>query len=518
MPFPFQDPRAKTRRGPFSADDATLGQGAAAPAPTAPPAKPVPTYPQAFEGARDLAGAVNRANYAATHLQPPTFPAITANTSPAELRQRSSNTRWNFRPGGENPETASWQTSPDGPRGQHMSPAGFLLPRGALNDAEPATAAPAASLADPRAPSAAQPKQPETTIVDNGAPGSATSLANVTGGVLPAPAAAKTKQPGVDSGVDIGGRRLNYGAMVNGVPTFSDGSGGPNGRQGSIPRTVSAATMANLAKAPSVGRADAGVLSMPLASDAMGGATPSSAQMVAQRMSQIRQPITGSRPTPEQFAEADRLAIASRDPRSAAGTAARNLSLETEFARTPRSRAAAAQALQQLSTGTDAANLQGIQDEAAMARTQVNGANTLANTAMAGQNEQANTRLTNTIRKPGTQFADDKGNLWLSDATTGASTPVTGADGKQLKQAVTRDDSATKRTQAVQDQLSKGVQALLTEYQKNQALLPADQQAPPPPELIQQWKEQQAAAMSLPIVRDNSGRALANINGQWVSL
>jgi hypothetical protein len=354
------------------------------------------------------------------------------------------------------------------------------------------------------------------TVPDNGAP--RPNFADVRSSV----STARIKQPGLDSGVDIGGRHVNAGAMVDGVPTFSDGTGG-------IPATMSPAAIADLAQERSISRADRGAAGNVLASDTMGGSTPTQEQMVAQRMAQIRQPITGSRPTAAQFAAADRNAIAMRDPRSAAGRAARNLSVESEFARTPRSRAAAAAQLAQLSAGTDQANLQGLQDAGAMARTDatnaatlentaLQGQNTLANTTLAGQNTLANTKLENTIRKPGTQFADDKGNLWLPDSRGGAATPVVGPDGKQLKQTVTRDDSVTKRTQEIQDNLGKGVQALLTEYNKSQAFLPADQQQPATPAMLQQWKEQQAAALGLRVGTNDKKQRVALINGQEIVL
>lgn len=52
-----------------------------------------------------------------------------------------------------------------------------------------------------------------------------------------------------------GGRLLGYGQVVNGVRTFSDGSGGPT----APPRTMSDADIANLGKEGRLSRADAGI-------------------------------------------------------------------------------------------------------------------------------------------------------------------------------------------------------------------------------------------------------------------
>lgn len=189
----------------------------------------------------------------------------------------------------------------------------------------------------------------------------------------PAPAVQRlptlTTQPGqttVDR-VDLpGGRSLNYGAMVNGVPTFSDGTGG-------IPRTMSEARIAN----PAPGRltvlpAGAGapafdgrgnfVASTPDpvgASRTDGGARAASSTPVvpAGPGAASAPPLAGSaapaapgisRPgvDPVQAAAAaaaadairaernrqsDLASIASGDPRSAIGIAARNLRSQAQY-------------------------------------------------------------------------------------------------------------------------------------------------------------------------------------------
>lgn len=324
----------------------------------------------------------------------------------------------------------------------------------------------------------------------------------------PAEAAAA---PVVDSGVTVGGRRLNYGAMVDGVPTFSDGSGGLNGAPGSIPRTVSDATLKRLAAAPSIGRADVGALGTPLASDVL-GSTPTQDQQVARLVRGAAQPITGSRPSDADFARSDLLAIASGDPRSAVGTAARNLQLEASYGRTPRLRRAAADQLAGLQASTAQAAAIGQQQEGQQAITDQQGANALQAEDLRGQYQLANTRQAQLVR-PGSPVTLADGTIALLDPTTGQVRPTTTASGAPARAPITRDDPATRRTNEIMDQLSKTA-ADLAKTALPPAGAPADWQPDPA-----EYRARAAQLQGLPVVTNSkTGQRAVNINGQWMPL
>ena len=322
------------------------------------------------------------------------------------------------------------------------------------------------------------------------------------------PAAPAAADPAGGTVVE-GGRRLPMGAMVNGVPTFSDGTAG-------IPQTMSPEAMKQLAQERSISRADVGSGANVLASDVTGGRTPSTAEQVATLVRNASVPITGSRPSAEQFAAADRNAIALRDPRSAAGIAARNLDMEAQYGRGG-ARRGAALALQALTDGTNAAGITAQQGENAQALTAAQGQNALDQVALQGQNALANTALENRGRlqmpRAGQQVTLADGTLGIQDPITGAITRSTLADGTTAKAQVTRDDTATKRTNEIMDQLNKGVQ------EQMKAFLPSKEVPQPTAEMIAQWREQNAKALGLQLGTDpKTGRRVANINGQVVTL
>ena len=328
----------------------------------------------------------------------------------------------------------------------------------------------------------------------------ATTFTDVQGAVLQSP---------LNRGVTVeGGRTLPVGAMVNGVPTFSDGSGGAG-----IPRTMDDATIKSYGD--HLSRADAGALSNVLASDVT-GSTPSTDERVATLVRNAEVPITGSRPSAEQFAAADRNAIALRDPRSAAGIAARNLTVDAQYG-SGGARRAAAQSLQDLTAGTDAAGITAQRGENAAAITDAQGQNALDQTALQGQNTLANTALENRGRlqmpRAGQQVVLADGTLGIQDPFTGAITASKLADGSTARAQVTRDDTATKRTNEIMDQLNKGVQ------EQMKAFLPSKEVPTPTAEMIAQWREQNAKALGLQLGTDpKTGRRVANINGQVVTL
>lgn len=339
------------------------------------------------------------------------------------------------------------------------------------------------------------------------------TFAGVQGGVLPT--APGGQRDDVYGGVDIGGHHLNYGAMVNGVPTFSDGSSGVPGVAGKIPRTMSDDTIKHLGDGLQTQPAQI----TPLLSDTLGH-TASSAEAASLRQP-TQQPITGSRPSAAQFAASDANAIALRDPRSALGTAANNLAMDAEYAGSGRSRRAAAQQLGVLATGDARLGEQAIAADAGNAQANTQGQNALALERMRGnfglQNtvlETARTLLNNPREQ--VQLADGSIGLVGRD---GSVTPAKLPDGSVAKKAVVKDDADTKRANSVLDQLAKGVQGSMNEYQKTQALVPADQQKPMSGKQIQDLRAQHAQALGLsPHVNPSTGELIGNINGQWVKL
>jgi hypothetical protein len=328
-----------------------------------------------------------------------------------------------------------------------------------------------------------------------------------------APTAAAGASPGIDSGATVGARALPYGAMVNGVPTFSDGGGV------GIPRTMSDASIKALGdRLPT-----APPQTTALASDVL-GRTPAAGEGFGLR--RAVPPITGSRPTAQQFADADRNAIALRDPRSAAGIAARNLSMETQYGRTPRARAQAAQSLTALEGGTQQGGLQSQQAETALAQVGAQGDNALRQIEAQGQNALAaedlrgRYGLQNTgleiqraqLTRAGHPVTLEDGTIGLMDPLTGAVTRSRQADGSPAKALVAKTDAESKRTNELVDQLSKSVQEQMKTF------LPSKDKPALTPQDIRQMRQQAAMAMNLPIATNPQGEQVVNINGQWMPL
>ncbi len=320
--------------------------------------------------------------------------------------------------------------------------------------------------------------------------------------------------PGVDSGVTIGGRKLNYGAMVNGVPTFSDGRGA-----GGIPRTMSDDTIKTLGDRLPTAPAQTSAL----ASDAL-GYTPSTGEASARL---TRPQITGSRPSAQDFAAADRTAIALRDPRSAAGIAARNLSMDATYGGTGRARAAAAQSLATMEGGTQQSALQRQATEGALSQVEAQGANALDQVAAQGQNALAaedmrgRYGLQNTgleierarLTRQGHPVTQADGSIGLMDPLTGQVTPARNGDGSVVRALMPKDDAATKRTNELVDQFTKGVSDQVGKY------LPTKDAPTVTPEIVRGFRKTQALAMGLPVVsNEKTGEQLMNVNGQWIPL
>jgi hypothetical protein len=328
-------------------------------------------------------------------------------------------------------------------------------------------------------------------------PGSAPAVAPGMIPAAPSPivaAAASAPSSAAGGAINAQGKRLPYGAMVNGVATFSDGSSGIPGIAGSIPRTMSDATIAGLGSQLNV-----------VPATAFTGATPGAA--APQLVRPAAQPITGSRPSAQDFADADRLAVASQDPRSAAGIVARNLSMEAQYGGTTRVRRAAEQSLASLQAGTQQSGLEAQQAEQQNNVLTRQGQNELANTALQGQNSLADAgvqlqRAQLTRERQPVTLAD--GTLATRDPVTGVVTPSTLANGQPAKD---------KRTNEVLDSISKTA----TELSKS---------ALPPPGAPANWtpdpvalREQAARMNGLPLGTDpKTGKRFVQINGQALPL
>lgn len=154
----------------------------------------------------------------------------------------------------------------------------------------------------------------------------------------------------------VNGRQLGYGAMVNGVRTFSDGSGGP----GAPPATMTKAQIDALGNESRLSRADAGTgggigsEAFRLALPAAGGSAASNALAGTPELGSAAG-YALTRPTPAQGgvfhmppaasqAASDLASIVGRDTRSPLGLAMRNFDVEVK-GRTHPGRAGAMQAL-----------------------------------------------------------------------------------------------------------------------------------------------------------------------------
>jgi hypothetical protein len=313
----------------------------------------------------------------------------------------------------------------------------------------------------------------------------------------------------------VDGKRLPYGAMVNGVPTFSDGSSGIPGVAGSIPRTMTDETIKGLGARLQTAPAP----KAPLASDVL-GYTPTSEQAATLRQP-TAVPVTGSRPSAAQFAASDRDAIASGDWRSSAGTVASNLQKDVEYAGTPRLRRAAAGALGAQLAGSLRAGEQAAagDNEAANSAAQRAGALDLENLRgqyglQQGALETARAVLTRQL--PQTTLAD--GTI-AQIGGNGVVTPTRLPDGTPARTAITRDDWGTRRENDLLDQLGKGVQSQMEEHTKAQALLPEAERTPVSPKQIADWRGLQARAIGLPLVTNQkSGEQMVFLNGSWRAL
>ncbi|HUB90251.1 MAG TPA: hypothetical protein VMA74_11065 [Dyella sp.] len=327
------------------------------------------------------------------------------------------------------------------------------------------------------------------------------SLANVQG------AAQTTLGPRpslVDQGVTLpGGRRLNYGAMVNGVPTFSDGGSG-------VPRTMTNNDIQNLGSRLSTYDHNSG----PLTSDVL-GYTPSTDQRVATLVRNMQDAGTGFTPSASDYARANAADVASGDWRSAAGTVAHNLGVDAQSGSGANRRAA----LQRLGQYTSAMNQADTLDQDAAAKS--------AQLSQQGQQalQQENLRGQYGLQEammPGklAQLYRERHPLTLSDGSIATMDPITGQitmstlpNGQPAKAFQPKDDAATKRADQVTDDLNKAA----LEFGKN--FMPTKDKPAPTASDYTAWRTQAAKTMGLPTATNpKTGQSLVNINGQWVAL
>lgn len=470
--------------------------------------------PQAFQGARQVGAFLARQTDPLAARAPA---PVTASTPQSMLQRKWDNAAFGFRPDTsvDGNGNASWATQPFGTPGvrtsNRMNPAGLLRPAAGPGSADwnalaqdPSTGRVAVNDI-PVAATLIRPDGTSTAIAPAARAGAAPargSLSEAASPVLQPPTAATT--PEATSGVTVGGRQVPFGAMVNGVPTFSDGSG-----LGGNPRTMSDKQIGALGD--QLNTVNGANFSRALAQSA-DGSTPTQDQMVARLVRNTPVPITGSRPTAADFAASDAQAIASRDWRSAAGTAASNLAVEAAYARTPRLRRIAETQLQQLQGAAAQSGQLAQQADNQQALTAQQGSNELARTALAGQYGVAEQQAAQ-LRRPRQQVTLGDGTIGLLDQTNGTVTPATMADGTVARGPVTREDAGTKRTQELIDQLNKGVQEQLKNY------VPTANAPEPTPDMIRGWRAQQALALNLPVATNpKTGERVVNINGQWTQL
>lgn len=185
----------------------------------------------------------------------------------------------------------------------------------------------------------------------------------------------------VDQGVTLpDGRKLPYGAMVNGVPTFSDGSGGIGARPPSIPRTMTQSDIAGLgARLPTV---PAGTAPVGFA-DSAAFNSPDSEANIANIMRSNQTGKFGV--TPEMNAQATLAAVSNRDPRNTLGRAALNLERNAAGATTVMQRKAALGALGGLDEGAVRDYLATTSGVNSLADINAQGANALQRTKVAEQ-------------------------------------------------------------------------------------------------------------------------------------
>ncbi|MGH8152074.1 MAG: hypothetical protein ACREPF_04980 [Rhodanobacteraceae bacterium] len=305
------------------------------------------------------------------------------------------------------------------------------------------------------------------------------------------PLRAKGASPAAETGVTLpGGRSLPYGAMVKGVPTFSDGSGGINGQPGSIPRTMTDAEMAGLGERLNT-----------VPSTAFTDAAPAfNSENTEQNVQAILRSRQGGKfgITPDMHAASDLAAVVNQDPRSPLGRAALNASRRAGAAATVLQRTSALGALQGLQATVARHGALGIEGAGASDRANVEAQTALQRQGLVNQGELARQGLANEGEWARTDLAgkyDLLGALVKPNSHTGE---------------MTDKDYLTTLNQGVQDPMKA--------YQDQQALLPAGQRQRLTDAMIAEMRAIQAKAMGLRVGTDGNGRRVMQLNGRVVPL
>lgn len=347
------------------------------------------------------------------------------------------------------PPTGPWSASNPQPMADGT---GRLIPPRPVAAAQPGIS-PAAQTAAPTSGPAGQ----VGTALAAAAPAiTRPTFGSVTGG-------AATTRPQATS---INGRPLGYGATVDGVRVFSDGSGGQN----SPAATITRPQFDTLAQGRSLTRADAGIGGA-IGTMAAGG-TPELGAFTGRTDG-----ISIARPVPDAYAraradniEAQRMAasdaasIATQDTRSVLGRAARAAAIDANSSfGTPAARraqyTAALNSLGGAATGGMEAQARlgdvGVQDAGATSREQIQSATSRANNALNARTELSRALIT---RPTPTQVN-------LANGTLG----LLGPDGI-IRPAIDSTTGAAARPEQTRKQLDQGAYSKMVNERVNQLL------------------------------------------------
>lgn len=293
-------------------------------------------------------------------------------------------------------------------------------------------------------------------------------------------------RPAIETGVTLpDGRKLPYGAMVGGVPTFSDGSGGP----GAPPRTMTDAEIKGLGDRLNIVPATA--FTRPAPTFNSDNTDQNVANIIASRQ--------GGKfgVTPEMTANANLAAVVNQDPRSTLGRAALNAARRASGATTVLQRKAALDDQAALRDAVTRNALANIDNTAAQGR---------ANTEAGATLQRQNLANSGALRQ---QALQNEGELARTDLAGQYGVAQTLASPKKSGEMTPRD---------YMTQLNTGVQAQIKNYNDQQALLPADQRQPLTDAAIAEMRSIQAKALGLRVGTDANGRRVVQINGQVVPL
>lgn len=323
-------------------------------------------------------------------------------------------------------------------------------------------------------------------------------------------------RPAIETGVTLAdGRKLPYGAMVNGVPTFSDGSGGGQGHVASIPRTMTDAEIKGMGdQLPTVpaGTAPAPFLQAPSAFN-----SPDSEANIEAIMRSKQAGRFGV--TPQMNAQADLAAVTNQDARTTLGRAAMNAARRAGGASSVLQRKSALDDVAGLDSAARANLLATTQGQNALDTTNAQGTNALQNTNLSGQYglAEADVRGRNALlNRPPQRFQSADGSLWTM-SPDGKTAPVLGTDGTQLKGEMKRPDEMSEKDYMTG--INKAMTDWMGKYNENQALLPANARQPLTDQMIADQRAQFAAGQGLQTATNpKTHERMVNIGGRWVAL